>query len=198
MASVPIIPPPRFETERLVIEPYSARHTDAAIAGFAASQAEWGRYLPSVAAGDSPEKQWAARLQRSIDGWADGTRFSFLATDRVTGQYVGDCSIGDLVRGNTWECTIGWRVAVTVQGRGMAMEMCRAIVDWTFSPEPSGPNMHRICAAIMPGNDRSVKLAERLGMTYEGTKRKLIRVGQTWHDHLIYGLVNERWRPPQL
>jgi ribosomal-protein-alanine N-acetyltransferase len=102
--------------------------------------------------------------------------------------------MADIVRGNTWEASIGWRVAASAQGQGLAHEMVAAAIAWCFAP--SGPGLHRLSAAIMPGIDRSIRLAERLGFALEGTKRCLIRIGGVWHDHHIFGLINDAWAPP--
>lgn len=192
------LPTPTLTTPRLILTELHAQHAGVAVAGFAQSAAVWSAYLASAASGDTPQQQFQKRLERSIAGWADGSRFSFIALDRVTGGYVGDCNVGDIIRGNTWEANIGWRVAAAAQGKGLAHEMVKAACDWAFSPagaHPSGPNLHRLCAAIMPGNDRSIRLAERLGFAFEGTKRSLIRLNGTWRDHHIYGLVNHDWQP---
>jgi len=184
-------------TARLVIVPLAARYREVCVAAYAASNALWSSYLASAASGEAPEVQFDKRLERSVEGWSKGvvagTEFVFVAVDRATGAFVGDCNLGGLFRGSVWECNIGWRVAADAQGKGLAFEMVRAVVAWGFGPEPAGPNLHRICAAIMPGNDRSIRLAERLGFAFEGTKRELILIGGTWRDHHLYGLINRAW-----
>jgi RimJ/RimL family protein N-acetyltransferase len=207
--SAVVLTPPTLRTSRLVITELRAEHASVAIPAFAASRILWSRYLASAAGGDSPQVQFEKRLERSTRGWADGSRYSFLARDASTGVFVGDCNLGDIVRGNTWEASIAWRVSIDAEGRSLAFELVQAVCVWAFQPSshPSGvashaiprsdvgPNLHRLTAAIMPDNTRSIRLAERLGFTFEGTMRALIHIGGVWHDHHIYGMVNHAWTP---
>ena len=53
------------------------------------------------------------------------------------------------------------------QGKGLAMEAIRAVIDFCFKEL----GLNRIQARCTPDNDASRKLIQRLGMIYEGTLR---------------------------
>jgi RimJ/RimL family protein N-acetyltransferase len=57
------------------------------------------------------------------------------------------------------EVEIGWIFASPAQGRGYALEACQGILRWF--DEHFGAQ--RIWALISPGNDPSMKLADKLG-----------------------------------
>lgn len=58
---------------------------------------------------------------------------------------------------------MGWILAPAAHGQGLASEACKAVLGWFedhFEPQP-------IWALISPGNDPSMKLAEKLGFRRE-------------------------------
>jgi RimJ/RimL family protein N-acetyltransferase len=56
---------------------------------------------------------------------------------------------------------LGWRLGSGAWGHGYATEAARACADWAFSEL----DVPYLTAMISPGNDRSVAVAERLGMS---------------------------------
>jgi RimJ/RimL family protein N-acetyltransferase len=82
---------------------------------------------------------------------------------RADGSTIGHLGFFDFLR----ECDpslagyaeMGWILAPAAHGKGFASEACLAVLEWfdrEFGPQP-------IWALISPGNDASVKLAEKLG-----------------------------------
>ena len=70
-------------------------------------------------------------------------------------------------------------------GRGFATEAGRAARDWSF--EVLGRD--RLCNVIRPGNDASVRVAEKLGETFEQTEEDVL--GST---AMIYSMTRDRWQ----
>jgi ribosomal-protein-alanine N-acetyltransferase len=50
--------------------------------------------------------------------------------------------------------------------------------------------LHRIEAACIPGNARSIALLERAGFTAEGTLKSYLRINGQWADHILYARIN--------
>jgi RimJ/RimL family protein N-acetyltransferase len=57
------------------------------------------------------------------------------------------------------EPEMGWIFAAETHGQGMAMEACRAVLDWAAGNLPPTP----VWAIIAPANQPSLKLADKLG-----------------------------------
>jgi RimJ/RimL family protein N-acetyltransferase len=82
---------------------------------------------------------------------------------RDDGTTIGHLGFFDFLR----ECEppimgepeMGWILSPSAHGQGFATEACHAILEWF--DQAFGPR--RIWALISPGNDASMKLAERLG-----------------------------------
>jgi RimJ/RimL family protein N-acetyltransferase len=61
------------------------------------------------------------------------------------------------------EVDVGFRFKRAYWGRGLAFEATRPTIDYGFSIL----DLDRIVAGVAPGNDRSIRLLERLGLRYE-------------------------------
>jgi RimJ/RimL family protein N-acetyltransferase len=104
------------------------------------------------------------------------------------GEVVGDLYVGIDEHGGVAE--IGFTLARSAQGRGIAFEAASAVVDDLV--ERLG--MHRIAAELAPENVASARLLERLGMTYESQTERSTWVRGQWLDSLRYGMSAEGWR----
>ncbi|MFL5942761.1 MAG: GNAT family N-acetyltransferase [Gaiellaceae bacterium] len=91
-----------------------------------------------------------AQEQRGFSTWA--------VVEKASGAVIGDVGFG--LYEPTGEPELGYTLAASAWGRGYALEAARACVDAAFSHLPQ----HRLVAKIEPENERSLRLAQRLGM----------------------------------
>ena len=49
--------------------------------------------------------------------------------------------------------------------------------------------LHRLEAACIPDNHRSIRVLEKAGFQREGLLRSYLRINGVWQDHFIYGLI---------
>jgi ribosomal-protein-serine acetyltransferase len=65
-----------------------------------------------------------------------------------------------------------------------------ALIDWGFT----GPwQLHRIQIQAGIGNAPSRAIPERLGFTWEGTRRDAGLIGERFIDLAVYGLLADEW-----
>lgn len=62
------------------------------------------------------------------------------------------------------EAEIGYALAPSYRGRGLAIEAARALADFAFAD----PRVERVTAHTLAGPNASTRLLERLGMRFEG------------------------------
>ena len=100
----------------------------------------------------------------------------WLLEERATGELVGRAG---LYFPEGWPgLEVGWTLARSRWGRGLATEAGRAAVDWAFAELGSD----RVISLIAPDNHRSRRVAERLGASREG------RTAILGHDVDIFGI----------
>ena len=145
-----------IETERLLIRAF-VPDADARSMLSVYGDAEVMRFVPGGAHADvtavrSLLEQYArAQAEHGFSSWA--------IVDRETGCLVGD--VGFATFEQTGEVELGYTLARACWGRGLAVEAARAALDAGLA------HLHvdRILAVVDVDNERSLRVAERLGMT---------------------------------
>lgn len=107
----------------------------------------------------------------------------------VDGRVAGE--IG--VHGISWpngSTSIGYWLSELYQGRGIMTDAVRAYTDHAFRAWKL--NRMELRAAV--GNQHSRAVAERLGFVEEGVLRQAERVGNRYHDLVVYSALASEWR----
>lgn len=125
------------------------------------------------------------------DAWR---RFAFLAGHwhlRGYGMWAVEEKVSGHVAGHVgvffpegWpELEVGWTLHRSFWGKGYATEAGQAAMDWCF--EELGRD--KVSSVIRPGNERSIRVAEKLGETFDRQETILN------HPCLIYSIRRETW-----
>jgi RimJ/RimL family protein N-acetyltransferase len=175
-------------SQRLVLRRFRADDLDAFVAY---------RSDPVVARFQS----WAApypvgrarQLLRELEGIhpdTPGEWFQFAAALRETDRLIGDCAA--LVRADDpRQAEIGFTIAPAQQGRGLATEAVRRLLDYLLVER----GKHRVVATCDDRNIRSAAVLERVGMRREGRLLESTWSKGEWTSDLLYGVLRREWPP---
>ncbi|MFD0369071.1 GNAT family N-acetyltransferase [Streptomyces sp. NPDC059071] len=120
--------------------------------------------------------------RRAADGgrlygiWLDGTLIGgvmFTAFDAAGGS-----------------CELGCWLEPAGEGHGLVTQACAVLLDWALVER----GLHRAEWHCRADNARSSAVAERLGMTLEGTRRESWPYGGARHDKQLWGILAREWR----
>ena len=136
--------------------------------------------------------QWMQQLERDRQ---EGTEAVFLMEFHQS--IVGQISLGAICYGSMRMATAGYWVDEDWTGHGFAPLALAMLADWAFRNE-SGPHLHRIEVAILPENERSLRVVQKLGMESEGLRRSYMYVNGQWRDHLTFALISDQFDPDLL
>lgn len=112
---------------------------------------------------------------------------------------VGKVNVSDAVRGRFESAAIGYDSYDPYAGRGLFTEGMRQVLDLLFSPEAAGGmGLHRVHAAVQPGNVRSAGLLRSLGFQREGFSPRMLWLpdangNDAWCDHDSYAMLRDEW-----
>lgn len=122
-----------------------------------------------------------------------GYRFqAFLAQGQArAGLMVGGAALNNVARGVFQNADMGWGIRSDYEGKGYAYELCAAVLDFAFAAPPAGLGLHRVQANVMPDNERSLRLAARLGFRREGMALKMLHIMGDWRDHVMHAKLAE-------
>jgi hypothetical protein len=80
---------------------------------------------------------------------------------------------------------LGYDLARRWWGQGLATEAAAAVVAYGFAVM----ELHRIEAGVLPGNDASVRVLQKLGFRNEGTLRDYIHLRGNFHNCQLFSLL---------
>lgn len=105
------------------------------------------------------------------------------------GKLIG--SIGCVETNEASECgEIGYCIAYDFWGKGIVTESAKAVIDFMFREV----NLHRIEILHATKNPASGKVAQKCGLTYEGTKREHFKSAcGEFLDIAIYSILRKEW-----
>jgi ribosomal-protein-alanine N-acetyltransferase len=108
---------------------------------------------------------------------------------RTSGRLAGEVSLGSVQRGPFQSAYVGYWVDEALAGQGYVPEGVVALLQYGF--EVLG--LHRLEAAIVPRNQASRRVAEKLGMRDEGTSLRFLQIQGVFEDHVRYALTRDEW-----
>ncbi|MEO9612289.1 MAG: GNAT family protein [Nitratireductor sp.] len=152
------------------------------------------RWEPKWASDELGRPAWRARIRRYREEYGRGTGTTFLIFLNDTGRMAGGISIGNIRRGVAQSAQIGYWMGERHAGRGIMAEALNLASGYGF--ETLG--LHRIEAACIPGNTRSMRVLEKAGFTREGLLRSYLKINGTWQDHYLYALIVDDYRAQQI
>lgn len=154
-------PPERLADDEIRLVPVGRRHEP----GFDALIGDDGVRRHTRVPTEPPVGFASTWLGRYLEGWRDGSRAGF-AIEGPDGEFLG---LGMFVQLdlNARQGEIGYVVAPSARGRGVATRALRLLTDWGFS----GLGLERIELWIDVDNPASERVAERAGYLREGTLR---------------------------
>ena len=112
---------------------------------------------------------------------------------------VGKVNISDVVRGRFQSAAMGYDAYDPYAGLGLFAEGLRLLLDLIFTPEEAGGmGLHRVLAAVQPGNVRSAGLLRSLGFQREGFSPRMLWLPGAhgrdgWQDHDSYVMMRDEW-----
>ena len=170
-----------METERLLIEEWRPEDwlrfrpiaTDPAVMRYISTGQPWP---------DERIQQFVAKQinQAQTDGFC-----LWKLVEKSTQRLVGQCGLQPL--GQTGEIEIGWWLARDYWGRGLATEAARRVLQYAFETL----HLKRIIAIAQPANQASIKVMQKLGMSFErATSHEELGLANPEIEIVLYSIEN--------
>lgn len=127
---------------------------------------------------------WQQRVVDFNTAQVRGDAAYFIAVEG--GLVIGHCSLTQIARGPFQACYMGYGVAESVEGQGVAYQLCQHTIYHAFHEL----HLHRIMANYVPHNNRSAKLLSRLGFVKEGVAKDYLQIAGKWQNHVLTSLTH--------
>ncbi|MBB5538698.1 GNAT family N-acetyltransferase [Rhizobium giardinii] len=142
---------------------------------------------PTWRADEMTESAFRSRVIRNEQEFASGQAVPLFIFLRAQDQLVGGLTIGYIRRGAAQCCMIGYWMGERHAGKGHMAEAVKLAIPYIFS----SLQLHRIEAACIPENQRSIRLLEKAGFQREGYLREYLKINGQWRDHLMFSLLSQ-------
>jgi ribosomal-protein-alanine N-acetyltransferase len=128
---------------------------------------------------------WRLRISRYREDHARGTALAFFIFERETGRLAGGITLGNIRHGVSQSGHIGYWIGERYAGRGLMTDAVKVLTRFAFDTM----RLHRIEAACIPDNNRSIRVLEKAGFEREGLLRSYLRINGAWQDHYLYAKI---------
>jgi [ribosomal protein S5]-alanine N-acetyltransferase len=145
---------------------------------------------PAPAPGDDPTSitEVSKTVLRQRREWKRGSSFVFMVAMRdEPARFIGKLALNGVMRGAMYGAYLGYWMDVDQQGKGLVTEAIAAVLDFAFG----AAGLHRVQAAIMPRNTRSLRVVEKLGFRREGYAERYLQIAGQWEDHILFAKTRE-------
>jgi RimJ/RimL family protein N-acetyltransferase len=115
--------------------------------------------------------------------------YALAIVERASSLVIGDATI-EIESVLNKRAEIGFTLRRDRWGAGLATEASRLILAFGFDEL----GMHRIEATSHPDNAASIRVLEKIGMSYEGRIRDHLFVNGAWRDSLAFSVLEPEWR----
>lgn len=175
---------PTIETERLILRPFEM--TDAKRVQELAGDkriAETTLHIPHPYE-DGIAESWIASHK---DNFSNGTTITYAIVKKDTEELVGTISL--MVNKIHKKAEVGYWVGLAYWGNGYCTEAFKAIIEFGFK----NFGLNKIFGLSLVDNIGSWRVMEKVGMKYEGTRRRDVVKNDLALDLRSYSILREEY-----
>ena len=125
------------------------------------------------------------RLSRYAKERREGSGHVYFIFIAATLELAGGITLGHIKHGVAQSGVIGYWMGEPYAGKGLMADAVGVIKAHAFGPL----GLHRVEAACIPDNERSVRLLKKAGFTLEGQLRSYLKINGRWRDHLLFSCL---------
>jgi ribosomal-protein-alanine N-acetyltransferase len=107
----------------------------------------------------------------------------------VGDRFAGEINLSSVQRGPFQNSYVGYWIDEAVAGHGYTPEAFVVLCRFAFEDLA----LHRLQASIIPRNQPSHRVAEKVGLRNEGIAVRYLEIDGVWEDHVRYAITSEEW-----
>lgn len=100
-------------------------------------------------------------------------------------RIIGSVNLTQIVHAPFCKAAMGYKLDYEMQGCGYAAEASKKLMELAATKL----KLHRIEARVLPHNERSIRVLERLHFQYEGIEYQSVKVNGCWQDLYRYSIL---------
>ena len=149
------------------------------------SRAELTPYEPRWPEHELTRSAFLKRVRQANLLSGDNEAFQFLIFTKTTASLLGGITLGNIKRGASQTGEIGYWLGTKYYGQGYMRDAVSTVLAYAFT----SLRLHRIEAACIESNTRSIALLQHCGFQYEGSARAYLEINGQRQDHHLYACL---------
>ena len=142
---------------------------------------------PSWSHDELQRSAYRERLARYRAERREGLGHVYFIFLKDSAELAGGITLGHIKRGVAQSGVIGYWMGERFAGKGLMADAVSVIKQYAFGTLA----LHRVEAACIPDNERSVRLLKKAGFELEGQLRSYLKINGRWRDHLLFAIIND-------
>lgn len=178
---------PKLELKgfKVVLRPPQPDHCEEWLGVRKRNQRFLQKYEPAWSKDANSSSYFYRRLARQYRDWYADRAYPFLIFKVEDDSLIGGINILHVARGAAQYAMLGYWLDAAHQGQGYMLAAMRLTIYFAYNDL----KLHRLNAAVLTTNQRSIKLLKRMGFAEEGFAREYIEICGEWQDHKLFGLI---------
>lgn len=107
----------------------------------------------------------------------------------VDNALAGEINLNNVIRGAQQTGTVGYWIDQAQAGHAYIAEGVAVLIQFAFDEL----RLHRLEICIIPRNDNSRRVMDKLRIRDEGIALRFLEINGTWEDHVRYAITVEEW-----
>lgn len=178
---------PTHETDRLILKILNKDAAPLVLSFYSDNKELFEPWEPKRAANFYTLSYQKASLSAEYHQMTEGKLLRYwIFLKNNPAEIVGSICFQNFLMGPYKSCSLGYKFSNKFCHKGYAYESIRKGIEIMFEDH----QLHRIEAFIMPNNQPSMKLIEKLHFNFEGLSYSYANINGTWSDHRRYALIN--------
>jgi ribosomal-protein-serine acetyltransferase len=126
-------------------------------------------------------KNW---IKQRAKEWKKGRSYEFVILDAKDGTIIGGCGLNRIDK-ESRRANLGYWVRTSQTGQGVATAATLLLAKWGFE----ALKLIRIEILVAAGNERSLRVAEKVRAQREGILRNRLYIHDKAHDAVMHSLI---------
>lgn len=126
-------------------------------------------------------------LKEDIHDFKIKSQIKFWLITKDTKEIIGNVCFSNIIMGNFKSCYMSYKLDVNEINKGYITEAIKKCISIMFNDF----GLHRIEVNIIPRNERSLRIMEKLNFTKEGFSKSYLKINDVWEDHVHFAKYNK-------
>lgn len=177
----------RIDTERLILFTANEENCELILSYQASNRKFFTPWIPAM-----PDKYYTydyqmllIREDKTLLRYEHKIKFYIIHKNQPY-HIIGDFSYSNIIKGVFKSCFLGYKQDEKSCGNGYMHEALSKANQFIFEDL----KLNRIEANIIPRNEASIDLIQKLGFEQEGYSKKYLKINHVWEDHLRFAKLN--------